>query len=294
MNVLKTLTAGLKAVRPVADAVRTVEEVADEAGHIAILPGEPDATRRLREVLGHPAPAPDEDALAILAVTPGMDLSGAAALERARRRNPASALAVLIGTRSERAELERALLEGHGLEASNLAHVASLEGEGGEAVIERVIDMLGLAAVAAGRRTPALRPAIGRRIVRGASRQAAGIGALPLGGAAMPVLALQQIKMVGQLATLHGRPLDAERVLSALAVLGAGFGWRALGRSAVSLVPVGGWAVSGGIAYGVTRGLGEAARAQLEAGHSLLEGSRLEAVTPAIEKVLARLPGRAS
>jgi hypothetical protein len=62
----------------------------------------------------------------------------------------------------------------------------------------------------------------------------------------------------------------------------------------VSFVPVGGWAVSGGIAYGVTRGLGETARARLEAGRDLIEGSRLEAVKPAVEKALARLPWRTS
>jgi hypothetical protein len=44
----------------------------------------------------------------------------------------------------------------------------------------------------------------------------------------------------------------------------------------------------------VTRGLGETARARLEAGHDLIEGSRLEAVKPALEKALARLPGRTS
>jgi len=62
------------------------------------------------------------------------------------------------------------------------------------------------AAVVAGRRTPALRSAIGRRVVATTARQAAAVGAVPLGGAAMPVLTLLQIKMIGQLATLHRRP----------------------------------------------------------------------------------------
>ena len=104
--------------------------------------------------------------------------------------------------------------------------------------MDRILDMLGTEeAVAASRRYPALRPAVGRRIVRAAARQSAAIGAVPLGGAAMPVLTLLQIKMVGQLATLYGRPMDAERIALALSVLGAGFGWRALGRTAVGHVP---------------------------------------------------------
>ena len=72
----------------------------------------------------------------------------------------------MIGNRAERAELERELLEGHRLEPSNLVHVASLEGPGAEAVVEPILDMLGEEAVAAARRYPGLRPAIGRRIVR--------------------------------------------------------------------------------------------------------------------------------
>lgn len=290
MKPAKLLSTGVKAVRPIADAVRTADAASGEGGHLAILPGDPAATRRLRELLGSPAPAPDEDALVILAATPGTDLSAAAAaLERARRRQPAGALAVLIGRRSERAELERRLLEGHRLEPSNLAHVASLEGPGAHAVLDAVIDALGDDAVAAGRRNPALRNAIGRRIVRGAARQSAGIGALPLAGADMPILALVQVKMVAQLAALHDRPFGAERALEAAAIVGAAFGWRALGRSAVGLVPVAGWAVRGGVSYGATRALGEAALARLAAGHDLIGGPPLDAVKPQIERVLGRL-----
>jgi uncharacterized protein (DUF697 family) len=293
VGVLKSVTAGVKAMQPVRDAVRTAEQVAEGQGHIAILPGDPEQTRRLREVLGFPPSAPDEDAFAIMAVTAGTDLTaGAAALVRARSRHPDLALAVVIGTREERAALERRLIEDHRLEASNVAHAASLNEAGAEAVCDRVIEMLGDAAVVAGRRTPALRAAVGRRIVRTAARQAAGVGALPLGGASMPVLTLQQIRMVGRLATLYGRPFGAERALTALSILGAGFGWRALGRSAVNMVPVGGWAVSGGIAYAVTRGLGEAAHARLEAGHELIEAPHLEKVRPHIERGLELLrPG---
>ena len=41
MGVVNTLKAGLKAVQPVIHAVRTVEAVVEEQGHIAILPGDP-------------------------------------------------------------------------------------------------------------------------------------------------------------------------------------------------------------------------------------------------------------
>lgn len=281
---------GVRTARPVVDTVQTAEEVAQGHGHIAILPGDPEATRWLRELLGNPAAAPDEDALVILGVRTRDLAGGAAALARARHRNPDQALAVVVGSRAEREQLERELIERHGLEASNVAHVAALDEAGAEAVMDRIIDMLGTEeAVAAGRRYPAVRPAVGRRIVRAAARQSAAIGAVPLGGAAMPVLTLLQIKMVGQLATLYGRPMDAERIALALSVFGAGFGWRALGRTAVGHVPGPGWAIHGGLAYGVTRALGEANLARLEAGHRLVEGRLLDAVKPKIEGVLSRL-----
>ncbi len=292
MGAIKLLSAGLRAVRPGVDAVRVAESQYAEGGHLAILPGDPAATRRLRELLGSPAPAPDEDALVILAARPGLDLTaGAAALRRARGRHPASAIAVVIGSRAEREELERALIEDHRLEASNIVHAASLDGPGAEAVVERIVNALGDEAPAAARHNPALRPVVARRIVRRAARRAGAVGAIPLGGADMGVLALLQVKMVSQLAALHDRPFGAERALEALAIVGAGFGWRALGRSAAGLVPVAGWAVAGGLSYGVTRALGEAALARMSAGHDLAEGPGLDKVKPHIERVLGQLPG---
>jgi len=42
-------------------------------------------------------------------------------------------------------------------------------------------------------------------------------------------------------------------------VVGAGFGWRAVARELLDVVPVAGWAVKAGIAYTGTRAIGEAA-----------------------------------
>jgi uncharacterized protein (DUF697 family) len=196
---------------------------------------------------------------------------------------------VLVGRPGERAELERALLRDHRLELSSLVHVNSLEGPGGRAVLDAVLRELGDEAVAAGRRNPGLRPVVGRRLVREASRQAAAIGALPLGGADMPVLALMQVRLVAQLAALHDRPFGAERAVEAAAVIGAGFGWRALGRSAIGAVPFAGWAAQGVIAYATTRAVGEAALARLSAGHDLIEGPPIDAVRPHLERALGRL-----
>lgn len=293
MGAVGLLSRGVKLARPIVSALHTADSRSREGGELVVLPGDPGATERLRELLGTPPPTLTPDALAVFPAVPGAELdTGAAALAH-RRRSGAGALAVLIGPRDERAALERELLAGHRLEPSNIAHVASLEGRGAEMVVDAVVAALGDEAVAAGRRNPGLRPVVGRRLVRRTARQAAGIGALPLSGADMPVLALLQVRMVAQLAALHDRPFGAERALEALAILGGGLGWRALGRSVAGMVPFAGWAARGAFAYAVTRAHGELALARLAAGHDLIEGPPLEVLRPHIERVLGgmgRLP----
>src|SRR5204862_7161481 len=78
-------------------------------------------------------------------------------------------------------------------------------------------------------------------------------------GADMPVLTLNQIRLVLRIADAHGFEVDRERIPELLAVLGSGFGFRALAREALGAIPVAGWALKGAVAYGGTRALGEAA-----------------------------------
>lgn len=269
--------------------MRSIEEAATNGGEIVVIPGDPAATARLREILGLSAPAPSEDALMLFAATASTDLGPAVtALER-RRSAGGGALAVIVGADQERIEIEHRLRAGDRLETSNIAHVPALDERGADLVIEAVLRALGDEAVAAGRRNPGLRPAVGRRLVNSSARQSAAIGALPLPGVDMPALALLQVRLVAQLAALHDRPFGSERALEALAVVGAGFGWRALARSASGLVPVAGWAVRGTVAYGATRAVGEAALARLSAGHDLIEGAPIDRARPVIDRVVGRL-----
>lgn len=288
MGVIGLAGTAAKAVRPIAEAVRTAETLAQEGGQIDILPGDPAATARIRELLGVPAPGPSEDALAVLPVTAATDLSRGAPALAARRRSGGGALALIVGEERAGAEVERRLLEGHRLEMSNIAHVTSLEGTGEQAAIDAILRALGDEQVAAGRRNPGLRPAVAHHLIAQASRRSAAIGALPLPGVNMPVLVLIQVRLVAQLAALHDRPFGAERALEALAIVGAGFGWRAIGRSAAGFVPVAGWAVRGSVAYVATRAVGEAALARLQAGHDLIEGAPVDRVRPLIDRVTAR------
>ncbi len=114
------------------------------------------------------------------------------------------------------------------------------------------------AAVAA--RVPALRPAVCRNLIRGASVQNGLVGAAVfVPGTDLPVLALNQLRLVLRLAAAHGLELDRERVPEVVALLAGAYGFRAVARSLLELAPAAGWAVTGAVAYGGTRAIGETA-----------------------------------
>jgi uncharacterized protein (DUF697 family) len=109
-------------------------------------------------------------------------------------------------------------------------------------------------------RLPVLRRPVCDELIARFSRQNALIGAAAfIPGADMPALTLNQIRLVLRIADAYGFEIDRERIAELLAVLGSGFGFRALAREALGAIPVAGWALKGGIAYGGTRALGEAA-----------------------------------
>ena len=109
-------------------------------------------------------------------------------------------------------------------------------------------------------RLPVLRRPVCEELIRRYSRQNGLIGAVIfVPGADMPVLTLNQVRLVLRIADAHGFELDRERIPEVLGVVGSGLGFRAVARSALGVVPLAGWAVKGGIAYTGTRALGEAA-----------------------------------
>jgi uncharacterized protein (DUF697 family) len=116
-------------------------------------------------------------------------------------------------------------------------------------------------------RLPALRRLVAERIVERFSRQNGVIGvAVFVPGADLPVLTLNQIRMVLRLAAANGEEIDRDRAVELAGVIGAGLGLRTLAREALGFVPGPGWAIKGGIAYAGTRALGEAAIRYFEAG----------------------------
>ncbi len=109
-------------------------------------------------------------------------------------------------------------------------------------------------------RLPALRPYVIERLIDTAARRNGFIAtAVWIPGADRPVLTAAQLRMVLEIGVCHGVELSPDRAVELLSVLGAGFGMRTVARELLDLVPVAGWALQGGVAYGGTRALGRAA-----------------------------------
>ena len=114
-------------------------------------------------------------------------------------------------------------------------------------------------------RLPVLRRPVCEELIARFSRQNALVGAAVfVPGADMPVLTLNQIRLVLRIADAYGFEVDRERIPELLAVLGSGFGFRAVAREALGAIPVAGWALKGAVAYAGTRALGEAAMRYFE------------------------------
>jgi len=261
MRAIKSLARGAGAIRPFVAAVRRVEQnTADDVG-LTVLDGDPAATARLREIVGADGTRGLEafSGPVIHAAVPGHDPALAASVLARARRQGRRVLVFVCGDIAERLDMERVLVTHPPLDLSNVAHVATLDD--GDAVRGAIAAILGEDAVAVAREHPVMRDAVADALIAQASRQAGAVGAAAMvPGADLPVLAVLQVRMVAQLASAFGRPLDARRGLEVAGVLASGFGWRAIARRAVANVPVAGFAMRAGVAYSGTRAVGEAAR----------------------------------
>jgi uncharacterized protein (DUF697 family) len=117
-------------------------------------------------------------------------------------------------------------------------------------------------------RVPLLREAVSEQLVASFARKNGILAAaIWIPGADLPVLALNEFRLVLRLAQAHGAAGEVrDRLPELAATLCAGFGLRALARELLDLAPGAGWALKGAIAYGGTRALGEAARMRFSLG----------------------------
>jgi len=150
--------------------------------------------------------------------------------------------------------------------AEDLVRVPPGQGFPVDAIAHALAHRLGEDATALAARLPVLRPAVSAELIRSFSRKNGLLSAaIFVPGVDMPILTLNQIRLVLRLAIAHGQELDRERAFELLPVVGAGFGFRAIARQLLDFVPFAGWAVKGAIAYTGTRAIGTAAQKYFDA-----------------------------
>ena len=144
--------------------------------------------------------------------------------------------------------------------ATDIVHVPAGQGFPVEEIAKAVARVLGEDGTSLAARLPALRPAVCAELIRSFSKKNALVSAAVfIPGVDMPILTLNQVRLVARIALAYGQELDQQRVLELLGVVGAGFGFRAVARELLDFVPVAGWALKGAVAYAGTRAVGEAA-----------------------------------
>jgi uncharacterized protein (DUF697 family) len=183
-----------------------------------------------------------------------------AALKRARRAR-VPIVAVAAGPLSDGVTIPYVF-------ATDVLQLGAGQGFPIEAIALLIAARLGEEGAPLAARVPVLRRAVCDRLVASFARKNGIIGAAVfIPGVDLPVLALNEIRLILRLEQAYGLAIDPrERLPEIAATLGVGFGLRALTRELLDFVPVAGWAVKGAVAYAGTRAIGEAALRRLEVG----------------------------
>lgn len=123
----------------------------------------------------------------------------------------------------------------------------------------RLLQLFEVQSIALARQFPFLRADATQQEIMRTSQQNAVVGLIPVPGADMPVMTINQIKMVMRLAAMHDQAMTHERLKEVLAVVGGGYALRTAARQLAKFIPGPGWLVSGGMGYAGTLAMGKAA-----------------------------------
>lgn len=117
---------------------------------------------------------------------------------------------------------------------------------------------------------PFVRRPLSLDAVRATSVQNAGVGVVVfIPGADMPIMTLNQAKMLLQIAAAYGEPMSAARAKELAAIVGGAFACRSVARQVAGAVPAIGWAVKAGVGYAGTKAMGLAAVEYFERGGNI-------------------------
>jgi len=250
-------------------AVRgTLQEIAasERAGKPLVVGGARELAGVLRRELGRgasPGAVRGDDApegAAVLVYVLGGDPrpEDEEALVRARRAR-VPIVGVVAGPAAEDLAVPNVL-------ATDLVRVPAGEGFPLGAIARAVAARLGEDGAPLAGSVPLLRDAVRDRLVETFARRDGIVGAAVfVGGADLPLLVLNEIRLVLRLAQTYGLGTDArDRLPELVGVVAAGLGLREAARALHERLPVPRWAVQGAVAYAGTRVLGEVASLRLE------------------------------
>ena len=160
--------------------------------------------------------------------------------------------------------------------------------------------------LALARRIPAFRPAVAAQLIQEAAWQNAKLavvsalpGVVPFTDVLLPATALgdmvlltrNQVFLLLRIAAAYGQEVDLRaRVRELLPVVGSAFGWRALARELLGLVPGGiGVVVKGAVAYAGTYTVGKGADIFYSTGQALSDARLRQLYRSALTDALARV-----
>ena len=117
---------------------------------------------------------------------------------------------------------------------------------------------------------PFVRRPLANDAVQTTALQNAAIGAIPfIPGADLPLMTLNQAKMVLQIAAAYGQAMGKERIKEMVAVVGGAFLFRTLARGLLEFIPILGFLIRPGIGYAGTTAIGFAVIEYFEGGENL-------------------------
>jgi hypothetical protein len=250
------LSRGGAVARPAAKAIGRSALAANRGGAVTVLPGESASTARLVEITGAPRGAASGQGLLVCAAVPHADLAAAAKGLGDHRRSGGRALAIVIGSPTQRRRCEKALMAADpDLSAATMAHLNDFDDPA--AVLATMSRVLGEQRTGAAKAVPALRGAVSRGLVSGAARRAALIAATPaLAPIAMPVLTSMQLRLAADLSNANARPLNGHVAGQSAGVMASAFAWREAARRLSRRAPSAAPAIRAGVAYAATRSVG--------------------------------------
>lgn len=141
---------------------------------------------------------------------------------------------------------------------------------------------------------PFVRKPFSNDIVNVTAVQNAGVGVVfIIPGADMPVMTLNQCKMILQIAAAYGQDMTLERAKELAAIVAGGFACRGAARQVLSFVPIAGWAVKGTIGYTGTLAMGRAAIEYFENGSGISGLTGLGSkIRESVQQVIAMAQGK--